>query len=95
MCREYGISLNLEKWAFMVFLGMVLGFIVSKKGKLIDPKKVQAIVNMPPPKNPKWIQIFNGMAQFYRCFIKNFVAIITPIIKLTKKTKTFLWTKEC
>jgi hypothetical protein len=53
MCREYGISLNLEKWAFMVFLGMVLGFIVSKKGKLIDPKKVQAIVNMPPPKNPK------------------------------------------
>jgi hypothetical protein len=53
MCREYGISLNLDKWAFMVFLGMILGFIVSKEGKLIDPKKIQAIVNMPPPKNPK------------------------------------------
>jgi len=26
---------------------------VSKKGKLPDPKKIQAIVNMPPPKNPQ------------------------------------------
>jgi hypothetical protein len=35
------------------------------------------------------------MAQFYRCFIKNFATIMAPIIKLTKKTKPFFWTKEC
>jgi hypothetical protein len=29
-CKEYGISMNLEKCAFMVFLGMILGFVVSK-----------------------------------------------------------------
>jgi hypothetical protein len=29
---------------FMVFLGMILGFIVSKEGKLPNPKKIQAIV---------------------------------------------------
>jgi hypothetical protein len=29
-CKEYGISLNLNKCAFMVFLGMILGFITSK-----------------------------------------------------------------
>jgi hypothetical protein len=29
----------------MVFSGMTLGFIVSKEGKLLDPKKIQAIVN--------------------------------------------------
>ncbi len=51
-CRERGISLNLDKCAFMVFLGMILGFIVSKEGKLPNPKRIQAIVNMPPPKNP-------------------------------------------
>jgi hypothetical protein len=33
-CRKYGISLNLYKCAFMVFLRMILGFIVSKEGKL-------------------------------------------------------------
>jgi hypothetical protein len=36
----------------MVFLGMILGFIISKEGKLLDLKKIQAIVNMPPLKNP-------------------------------------------
>jgi hypothetical protein len=36
----------------MVFSGMILGFNVSKEGRLLDPKKIQAIVNMPPPKNP-------------------------------------------
>jgi hypothetical protein len=61
-CIEYGISLNLDKSAFMVFSRMILGFIISKKGKLSYPKKIQAIVNMPPPKNPQHIQVCNEMA---------------------------------
>jgi hypothetical protein len=79
----------------MVISRMILGFIVSKEGKLPDPKKILVIVNMPPPKNPQQIQIFNGMAQFYKCFITNFVVIMASIIKLTKKTKKCLWIKEC
>jgi hypothetical protein len=51
-CKEYGINLNPDKCAFMVFSGMILGFIVSKEGKLPDLRKIQAIVNMPPRKNP-------------------------------------------
>ncbi len=39
-CKEYKSILNLEKCAFMVFLGLILGFIVSKEGKIPDPKKV-------------------------------------------------------
>jgi hypothetical protein len=78
----------------MVFSRRILGFIVSKERKLLDPKKIQAIVNMPPLKNPQQIQVFNGMAQFYKCFIKNFVVIMAPINKLTIKTKTFLWIEE-
>jgi hypothetical protein len=44
--------LNLDKCVFMVFLGMILGFIVWKEGKLPNPKKIQTIINMPAPKNP-------------------------------------------
>ncbi len=50
---------------------------------------------MPPPKNPHQIQVFNGVTQFYRCFIKHFVIIMALIIKLTRKTKTFFWIEEC
>jgi len=74
---------------------MILGFVVSKEGKLSDPKKIQTIVYVPPPKNPQHIQVFNGMALFYICFIKKIVVIMAPIIKLTRKINTFLWTKEC
>jgi hypothetical protein len=50
--KEYRINLNPKKCAFMVFLGLILGFIVSKEGKIPNPMKVQAIVNMPIPTNP-------------------------------------------
>jgi hypothetical protein len=36
----------------MVFSRLILGFIVSKEGKIPNPKKVHAIVNMPVPTNP-------------------------------------------
>jgi hypothetical protein len=36
----------------MVFSRMILGFIVSKEGNLLDPKEIQTIINIPPPKNP-------------------------------------------
>jgi hypothetical protein len=64
-CWEYGISLNMEKCAFMVFLGMIICFIVSKEGKLLDPKKVKVIIKMHVSKNPHDIQVFNSLAQFY------------------------------
>jgi hypothetical protein len=32
-----------------------IGVIISKEGKLLYPNKLQAIVNMPPPKNPQQI----------------------------------------
>ncbi len=44
-CREHGINMNLDKCAFIVFSRMILGFIVSKEGKLPNPKKIQTIVN--------------------------------------------------
>jgi hypothetical protein len=43
---------NLDKCAFIVFSGTILGFIVSKEAKVMDPKKVKALVNMQVPTTP-------------------------------------------
>ncbi len=51
-CRKFSISLNLDKCAFMVFSKIVLSFIMSKEGKVMDPKKVEALINMLIPINP-------------------------------------------
>jgi hypothetical protein len=46
-------------------------------------------------KAPLEIQVFNIMAQFYRCFIINFASIMAPITKLLKKAEVFEWIVEC
>jgi hypothetical protein len=36
----------------MVCFGILLGFIVSKEGKTVDPKKIEALVKMSMSKTP-------------------------------------------
>jgi hypothetical protein len=52
-CQEYGISFNLNKCAFMIFFGMILGFIVFNEGKFPSPKNIQAFINMHVPNRYK------------------------------------------
>jgi hypothetical protein len=61
-CKKYGISLNLDKCAFMVCFRTILRFIVSKEKKTHDPKTIEALIKMSMPKTPKEIQVFNEMA---------------------------------
>ncbi len=42
-CRLNEISLNLEKGAFCVNLGVLLGHIVCHDGLLVDPRKITII----------------------------------------------------
>jgi hypothetical protein len=79
----------------MVFLGTILSFIVSKEGKVMDPKKVEALVNMLIPTTLWEIQMFIGIAQFYKWFIKNFASIMSPITNLFRKCEVFEWIEEC
>jgi hypothetical protein len=93
-CKEFSISLNPNKCAFMVFSRTILRFRVQKR-QVMDLKKVEALINMPIHTTLQEIQVFNEMAQFYKGFIKNFASIMSPIIKLFKKSKVFEWTRKC
>jgi hypothetical protein len=94
-CKEYGISLNLEKCAFMVCFGTILRLMVSKEGKTPNLKKIEALHKLSMLKTPQEIKVFNGMAEFYKCFIRNFSFIMALISKLLKKIKVFEWIVEC
>ena len=48
-CRYYKIRLNAHKCVFCVESKIFLRFIVSNRGIQVDPLKVEAIANMPPP----------------------------------------------
>jgi len=52
-CRKYGISLNPKKSLFGLDEGKLLGHIISKDGIRIDPDRIQAILQVPHPRNIK------------------------------------------
>jgi hypothetical protein len=48
-CRYFQIRLNPNKCRFFVTSGRLLGFIVSTTGIIVNPLKVEAIIQLPPP----------------------------------------------
>ena len=66
---KYHLMLNPKKCVFGVTSGKLLGFIVSRRGIEIDPQKVKAIMDMPPPKTLKQLHTLQGKLQSVRRFI--------------------------
>jgi hypothetical protein len=86
-CREFGISLNPNKRAFMVFLRTILGFIVSKKWKFMDPKKVQALVNMPIPTTPSTSKFSLGWHSFSSVLSKTLLLLCHQLLDCSRSLK--------
>ncbi|KAM0735324.1 Transposon Ty3-I Gag-Pol polyprotein [Formica fusca] len=59
-----------------------------------DPSKLKAVREFPTPTKVKEIQIFIGLAGYYRKFIENFSKIAKSLTKLTKKGEKFEWVGE-
>jgi hypothetical protein len=94
-CRYFRIRLNPNKCIFCVTSGCLLGFIVSTIGIMVDPLKVEAIIQFPPP--PRTIlqlQSLQGKANFLRCFIANYAEITKGFMRLLKKDVPFFWDKS-
>jgi hypothetical protein len=68
-CRFYRIRLNPHKCVFCVESRRLLGFIVSRHGIRVDPIKVEAILNLPPPSSLRHLQSLQRKENFLRRFI--------------------------
>lgn len=60
--QEYNISLNLEKRLFLMFSGLILGYLVLEDGKFPHPKKIEDVQQMKQFQTLHDIQTFNGLA---------------------------------
>ena len=72
-----------------------LGHIISKKGILVDPKKVEAIVEWKRPTTISEIRSFLGLAGYYQRFVEGFSKIALPPTRLIQKGVKFVWYEEC
>ena len=72
-----------------------LGHIISDEGIKMEPSKIEAIMNWPSPTNLKEIQVFLGLAGFYRKFVKDYAKVAVPLTdQLKAKGCNFFWGKE-
>ncbi|XP_020081405.1 uncharacterized protein LOC109705053 [Ananas comosus] len=93
--KKYNLKMNPLKCAFGVYSGKFLGFIVRHRGIEIDPAKIKAIMELPPPKNLKQLRSFQGRLAYIRRFISNLSGRIKPFSKLVKKDAPFIWDDDC
>ena len=78
--RRYNIKMNPSKCVFGILSRKFLGFLVSQRGIEANPDKIQAILNMEPPRNVKEVQSLTGRVATLNKFIS----------KATNK-----WADEC
>ena len=93
--KKYNLILNPKKCIFGVTSGKLLGHIVSQKGIEVDPDKVKAIREMPPPKNEKEVRGFIGRLQYISRFIAKLTTICEQIFKLLRKNQPVIWDDKC
>ena len=56
-----------------------LAHIIAKEGIYLDPKRIEAIINFPTPRNVTNVRYFMGLAGYYRRFIEGFYKVAHSI----------------
>ena len=88
---ESNITLNLDKCEFSRSEAKVLGNIVSANGISPDPEKIEAIVNLPAPKNIREVRSFLGMVNQLSKFTEHLAYKRKPLRDLHSKTNSWTW----
>ena len=73
----------------------LLGHVVSRGGIIVDPSKVEVVLNWDRPRNVTEIRSFLELVNYYRQFMENFSRIAAPMMKLTRKDISFVWDDKC
>jgi ribonuclease HI len=93
--REHRLYAKLSKCDFWLKEIKFLGHTISQDGIVVDPAKVQEVMNWKPPTTVRQIHSFLGLAGYYRRFIPYFSRIVKPMTELLKKGAKFEWGEKC
>ncbi|KAL5539414.1 hypothetical protein UlMin_045365 [Ulmus minor] len=93
--RRYKMKLNPSKCAFGVSSGKFLGFMVNHRGIEANPAKIQALLDMEPPRKIKEVQRLTGRIAALNRFISRATDRCKPFFQALRKGKDFVWTADC
>ena len=80
---EHGLKLKPSKCKVFKTEINYLAHYVSKRGVHPSKKNLEAIAQCPPPDTYTKVKSFVGLVDHYRCFVKGFANVATPLYDLT------------
>ena len=86
--RQYCMKLNPSKCVFGVLFGKFLGFMVSKRGIEANPDKINAVLEMTPPRTVKEVQSLTGRVAALNRFVSRATDKCLPFFKTLRKAFT-------
>ena len=91
---EFDVRLSLEKCHFGLTEVEYLGYIVNKDGYSLSDKRVQALLDIPTPKNAHDVKCFLGSTNFFKSFVENYVKHAHVLTPLSSPKRAFNWTEK-
>lgn len=73
---------------------LFFGHLLTNEGVKADPSKIEAICQMPAPRNATETQRFLGMITYLSCFLPKLTDISEPLRKTLLKNVKWTWTQE-
>ena len=92
-CCEIGLKLNADKCIFKSTQVLFFGHLVTNMGLKLDPKKIEAIVQMPIPQNKAQLQSFIGMCNYLPCYVPHVTDVLLSLHTIAAKASEFQWEK--
>ena len=92
--RLNDLSLNSKKMQFKSTDCKFFGHRLTPDGIKVDPKKIEAIIQMDPPQNVASLQSFNGMVNYLKKFSPVLSELSEPLRRLCKSGVKWAWESE-
>ncbi len=90
-CHEWNLELNKSKLKRGQSSVAFMGHLLTSEGLNPDPKKVQTILEMPPPTDMKGIKRFLGMVNYLAKFLPLLSDMSQPLRNLEDKYVEWCW----
>jgi len=85
--EENDLYVKLEKCMWKVRKVLFLGVVMGEEKVEIEEEKIGEVLKWPTPQCVRDVRKFLELANYYRCFVKDFAKVALPMNRLTRKNE--------